>query len=130
LRAEFDETKDIDVLREINIELTNNYIYLINDLEKGINDSIGTYDKFATVFYQLQNIKQLTSDAIDTIKIWEDSKKQDSENTLKQLETNVKNIENAPKEIQNKKKLDYQHIMNIKSEIQLISTINEILYQE
>lgn len=129
LREEYDKTKDIVVLQEINQELTTNYIYLIGDLEKVTNESKDTFDTFATLIYQQQNFKMFASDAIDVVKIWDDSKKQTSqeENTLEQLEENMKNIENAPEEIQNRMKLDYKYTLKIQSETEVISAFNEIL---
>ncbi|NYE08984.1 hypothetical protein F4694_005841 [Bacillus niacini] len=129
LHEEYDKTKDIVVLQEINKELTTNYIYLIGDLEKFTNESIDIFDTFATLIYQKQNIKMFASDAIDVVKIWDNSKEQTSEeeNTLEQLEENKKDIENAPEEIQNRMKLDYEYILKIQSETEVISAFNEIL---
>jgi hypothetical protein len=129
LREEYDKTKDIVVLQKINKELTTNYIFLIGDLEKLTNESLDTFATFATLIYQKQNIKMFASDAIDAVKIWDDSKKQTSEeeNTLEQLEENKKDIENAPEEIQNRMKLDYEYILKIQSETEVISVFNEIL---
>ncbi|WP_419887612.1 hypothetical protein ACN6MT_19485 [Neobacillus niacini] len=129
LRDEYDKTKNIVVLHEINKELTTNYIYLIGDLEKLTNESIDTFDTFATLIYQKQNIKMVVSDAIDVVKIWDNSEKQASEeeNTLEQLKENKKNIENAPEEIQKRMKLDYEYILKIQSEIEVIIAFNEIL---
>lgn len=129
LREEYDNTKDIVVLQEINKELTTKYIYLIGDLEKLTNESRDTFDTLATLIYQQQNIKMFASDAIDVVKIWDDSKTDfsEEENTLEQLKENIKNIENAPEEIQNRMKLDYKYILKIQSETEVISAFNEIL---
>lgn len=129
LCEEYDKTKDLVVLQEINKELTTNYIYLIGELEEITNESIDTFDTFATLIYQQQNIKNLASDAIDVVNVWDNSKKQTSEedNTLKQLEENKKNIGNAPKEIQKRMKLDYEFILKIQSETEVISAFNEVL---
>jgi hypothetical protein len=129
LHEKYDKTKDIVVLQEINKELTTNYIYLIGDLEKLTNESIDIFDTFATIIYQQQNIKIFASEAIDAVKIWDNSKNQTSEeeNTLEQLEGNIKNIENAPEEIQSRMKLDYEYILKIQSETEVISAFNEIL---
>jgi hypothetical protein len=69
------------------------------------------------------------SGAIDKVKIWNNSKKETSEEEiiLEQLEENKINIEKAPKEIQNKMKLDYEYILKIQSETEVISAFNEIL---
>jgi hypothetical protein len=129
LREKYEKTKDIEVLQDINKELTTKYIYLIGDLEKLTNESIDTFDTCATLIYQKQNIKMIASDAIDKVKIWDNSKKETSEEEiiLEQLEANKKNIEKAPKEIQNKMKLDYEYILKIQSETEVISVFNEIL---
>lgn len=129
LREEYDKTKDIVVLQEINKELTTNYIYLIGDLEKLTNESIDTFDTFSTLIYQQQNIRKVASDAIDKVNIWDNSKRETSEeeNTLEQLKENKKNIEKAPEEIENRMKLDYKYILKIQSETEVISAFNEIL---
>jgi len=129
LREEYDQTKDIGVLQKIDKELTTNYIYLIWDLEKLTNESIDTFDTCATLIYQKQNIKMFASKGIDKVKIWDNSKKENSEEEiiLEQLEENKKNIEKSPKEIQNRMKLDYEYILKIQSETEVISTFNEIL---
>ena len=129
LREQYDKTKDLVVLQEINKELTTNYINLIRDLEKSTNESIDTFDTLATFFYQQQNIKTFASDAIDAVKIGDNSKKQTSkeEKTLEKLEGDMRKIENAPEEIQHKMKLDYEYILKIQSETEVISTLNEIL---
>ncbi|MEH6956579.1 hypothetical protein [Neobacillus drentensis] len=129
LREKYEKTNDIEVLQDINKELTTKYIYLIRDLEKLTNESIDTFDTCATLIYQKQNIKMIASDAIDKVKIWDNSKKETSEEEiiLEKLEENKKNIEKAPKEIQNKMKLDYEYILKIQSETEVISVFNEIL---
>jgi hypothetical protein len=62
-----------------------------NDLEVFLSESINTFDRFATLLYQQQNIKAFNSDTLDAITFWDKSNGNSSEQEklLAQLEENI-----------------------------------------
>ncbi|MDQ0252845.1 hypothetical protein J2S74_000217 [Evansella vedderi] len=127
LHEEYKETKELDVLVQIDRELNTTYFPLIKELESFIQESIITFHTLATFFYQQQNIKMFASDALDAFMFWKEQEDDiDADQRLTELAENLALIENAPEEFRSRIQLDTESIMSIHSHLAVIQALEEL----
>lgn len=141
LYKEYGRTKDVNILFQIEQELTTNFSYLIKDLG---HYSEGSYSAFKISYSILNSIihikkfgnltKDVSQDAMDAVKFWEkESKELESATNIeidksaeKNLNEKVNRLKQLPEKLEKQTRDSLNSINTIQKELQTLKVVNII----